>query len=101
MNADPGVMAHFPALLSREESDALVERIEAGFDQHGFGLWALEGRSTGAFIGVTGLAGPGFEAAFTPNVEIRWRPPRAGRGAGHAPRSGRPAPGGGLRGARV
>jgi RimJ/RimL family protein N-acetyltransferase len=41
MNADPGVMEHFPAPLTREESNALVDRIEAGFDEHGFGLWAL------------------------------------------------------------
>lgn len=33
LNADPLVMEHFPARLSREESDALVDRIEAGFEQ--------------------------------------------------------------------
>ena len=42
MNADPRVMEHFPAPLTREESDALVDRIEAGFAEHGFGLWAVE-----------------------------------------------------------
>lgn len=91
MNADPEVMAHFPALLSREESDALVERIEAGFDQHGFGLWALEVRSTGAFIGFTGLAVPSFEAAFTPAVEIGWRLQRSAWGQGYATEAARAA----------
>jgi RimJ/RimL family protein N-acetyltransferase len=64
MNAELEVMEHFPALLSREESEALVDRIEAGFDEHGFGLWALEVRSSGAFIGFTSLSVPSFEAAF-------------------------------------
>ena len=30
LNADPRVMEHFPALLTRQESDALLDRIEAG-----------------------------------------------------------------------
>jgi len=30
MNADPEVMEHFPATLTRAESDAFVDRIEAG-----------------------------------------------------------------------
>jgi ribosomal-protein-alanine N-acetyltransferase len=47
MNADPVVMEHFSAPLSPRESDALVERIEAGFEAKGFGLWALEVRATG------------------------------------------------------
>lgn len=89
MNADPEVMAHFPAPLSREQSDALIERIEAGFARHGFGLWALELRSTGAFAGFTGLAVPGFEAAFTPAVEIGWRLPRSAWGQGYATEAAR------------
>ena len=31
LNADPRVMEHFPALLSREESDAMAARIGAHF----------------------------------------------------------------------
>lgn len=41
-------------------------------------------RSTGAFIGFTGLAVPGFEAAFTPAVEIGWRLQRPAWGQGYA-----------------
>lgn len=91
MNADPDVIAHFPALLSRDESDGVVDRIEAGFEEHGFGLWALELRGSGAFIGFTGLAVPGFEAPFAPAVEIGWRLGRPAWGQGYATEAGRAA----------
>ena len=84
MNADPLVMEHFPALLSREESDALVDRAEAHLEQHGFGPWAAELRETAEFIGYVGLVIPQFEAAFTPCVEIGWRLAREYWGKGLA-----------------
>lgn len=70
MNRDPVVMENFPALLSPEESEAMIDRIEAHFAQRGFGLWAAELQDSGAFIGYIGLAVPRFEAVFTPCVEI-------------------------------
>lgn len=73
MNQDPPVMEYFPAVLSREESDALVDRAAAQVAEKGFGPWAAELRATGAFIGFIGLSIPRFEAAFTPCVEIGWR----------------------------
>jgi ribosomal-protein-alanine N-acetyltransferase len=69
MNADPEVMEYFPAAPTREQSDDLIEKIEAGFEVNGYGLWAVELRATGEFIGFTGLAVPEFEAHFTPAVE--------------------------------
>lgn len=47
LNGDAETMRYFPATLTRVESDRFVDRIEAGLDQHGFGLWALELRSSG------------------------------------------------------
>ena len=91
MNADPRVMEFFPAPLSREESDALITRIEAGFDRHGFGLWALEVRETGQLIGFTGLAPPEFEAHFTPAVEVGWRLAAPAWGRGYATEAARAA----------
>ncbi|GAB4159420.1 MAG: GNAT family N-acetyltransferase [Planctomycetaceae bacterium] len=73
MNADPQVMEYFPKMLSREESDALAERIEQHFDEHGFGLWAVEIKDGEPFAGFIGLVVPRFEAHFTPCVEIGWR----------------------------
>ena len=80
-------MEHFPATLSREDSDALAERIEAGFDEHGFGLWAVE--ADGEFIGFTGLSVPRFTAPFTPCVEIGWRLARSAWGRGYATEAAR------------
>ena len=73
MNRDPAVMEFFPALLSRVESDALVDRIDAHWAEHGIGLWAVEIRASGEFIGYVGLAVPRFSVHFTPCVEIGWR----------------------------
>lgn len=73
INRDPVVMEYFPATLSSAESDAMAGRIEAHFAEHGFGLWATELKTSAEFIGYIGLAVPGFQAAFTPCVEIGWR----------------------------
>jgi RimJ/RimL family protein N-acetyltransferase len=73
MNADPRVMEHFPACLTREESDKLVDWVDTHFDKHGFGPFAAELRTTGDFIGFIGLSIPAFQAHFTPCVEIGWR----------------------------
>jgi RimJ/RimL family protein N-acetyltransferase len=91
LNADRVVMEYFPAPLSRGESDALVERIEAGFERHGFGLWALQVRESGEFIGFTGLAVPPFDAHFTPAVEVGWRLARSAWDSGYATEAGRAA----------
>ena len=84
MNADPEVMEFFPSVLSRAESDALVERIGADVVKNNFGLWATEEIVSGTFIGFVGLAVPRFEASFTPCVEIGWRLARSHWGLGYA-----------------
>ena len=96
MNADPAVMEHFPAALTREESDAFVDRIQRGFDDNGFGLWALELSPDGTFVGFTGLAVPGFHAPWMdgreqPVVEVGWRLTREMWGRGLATEAARAA----------
>ncbi|WP_327103182.1 GNAT family N-acetyltransferase [Nonomuraea glycinis] len=88
MNADPEVMEHFPSPLTRAESDAFVDKIEWGFGEYGFSLWALEVRETGAFIGFAGLILQTFEAPFTPAVEVGWRLARHAWGHGYASEAG-------------
>ena len=84
LNADPRVMEYFPAPLPREESDALAARIEGHFEQHGFGLWAVEIVDIAPFAGFIGLSVPRFEAHFTPCVEIGWRLAAGYWGCGYA-----------------
>ena len=73
MNADARVMEHFPAALSRAESNALVDRIVAHWRDDGHGLWVVERTSDGAFLGFTGLAAPTGTPGMPPFVEVGWR----------------------------
>ncbi|WP_223528254.1 GNAT family N-acetyltransferase [Pseudomonas sp. GL-R-19] len=84
MCADPQVMRYFPATLSRLESASLIGRIRGHFAEHGYGLWALQRKDSGQFIGFTGLSVVGFDAPFTPATEIGWRLAREHWGLGYA-----------------
>lgn len=90
LTADPAVMEHFPALMSRDESDALIDRIVARWSG-GYGLWAVEQVEDAAFLGFVGLASPTWEAEFTPAVEIGWRLSRDAWGHGYATEAARAA----------
>lgn len=68
MNADDDVMEFFPRKFSHEQTVDMVATIESDFDSEGFGLWAVEIKATGEFIGYTGLGRLEFDAHFTPNV---------------------------------
>lgn len=73
MNKDSRVMRYFPATLSEAETDAFYNRIQDELNHKGWGLYAVELKSTGVFIGYVGLHEIGFEADFTPGIEIGWR----------------------------
>jgi RimJ/RimL family protein N-acetyltransferase len=73
MNADPQVMRYMIAPLDRETSDAYADRIDARLERQGFGLWALERRDTGEFIGFTGLNPMPAGTPGAGGQEIGWR----------------------------
>ncbi|HTW74989.1 MAG TPA: GNAT family N-acetyltransferase [Steroidobacteraceae bacterium] len=73
LNADPIVMAYFPAPLVREESDAIADRCEHLIAERGWGAWATTLKATGEFIGIVGLSNPQADLPVSPCVEILWR----------------------------
>lgn len=73
LNADPRVMAHFPAVMSRAESEAMARRCQALIDTNGAGFWAVQRVGTGEFIGHVGLHAPAPELPCSPCVEVGWR----------------------------
>lgn len=90
MNADPEVMAHLQGPASPEASDAFVDRIEAHWNTHGWGLWALEIPSVTPFIGYVGLW-PADYLGGPPTVEVGWRLARRFWGRGYATEAARAA----------
>ncbi len=95
LNRDPEVRRYLGPPLTREQSDDLLDRMTRDLEARGWGLWCVEVRDADApsrqdsggaspGIGFVGLNVPGFNAPFTPCVEIGWRLARSAWGQGFA-----------------
>lgn len=73
MNSDKEVMKYMPKCLSYDETVQFYDRISCEHETFGYGLYALELKSTGSFIGYTGFHNFDFDTEFSPGVEIGWR----------------------------
>jgi RimJ/RimL family protein N-acetyltransferase len=91
LNGDPETMRFFPATLDRAASDAMIDRIESGFDQRGYGLWALEVTATGEFVGFTGLNPMPDGVPGAGGLEVGWRLARHAWHHGYATEAARAA----------
>lgn len=90
MGQDPEVMRHLGPLMSREASDAAVDRMMAMQKAIGHCFWALEARDGGAFLGFCGLKmAPLGIRGLTGFPEIGWRLARAAWGQGLASEAAR------------
>jgi ribosomal-protein-alanine N-acetyltransferase len=84
MNEDPVVMEFLPIVTETRETAIQAARIRLHFDRHGFGPWAVQEKGGEPFLGFVGLLVVGFQAPFTPAVEIAWRLRREAWGRGVA-----------------
>lgn len=91
LNADAEVMRHFPAPLTRPQSDAMADRIQALIAERGWGFWAAEHRASGEFMGFIGLHIPAADLPCSPCMEIGWRLARPFWGQGLATEGARVA----------
>ena len=72
INADPAFTRYLTPdgqPFTRTQSEEALARWRAHWDEHGFGLWAVEERATGQFLGRIGCLEPegfpAFEIAYT------------------------------------
>jgi RimJ/RimL family protein N-acetyltransferase len=84
INADPEVMRYRFKPLTRQASDELIDRIEACFEMHDFGQWAVERIDDRRIIGFVGLEVADDETLFSPPVHIGWNLARDAWGHGYA-----------------
>jgi len=73
MNANPDVMRYFPNALHAEETKSFYDSIQQEFSEYGYGLYAVEEKDNGCFIGFIGFHRAIFDADFCPCIEIGWR----------------------------
>jgi RimJ/RimL family protein N-acetyltransferase len=84
MMADPEVTYWLGGGQGAAEAEAHIARMESGFEAGGFGIWAVECKADGAFVGSAGLADVREDIPFAPAVEVGWRLARRAWGRGFA-----------------
>lgn len=73
MNSDAETMRFFPAPLTREQTEEQVARWANQIEDHGWGLFAVDRKDTGEFIGTVGLVMTRDNLPFKSSMEIGWR----------------------------
>jgi RimJ/RimL family protein N-acetyltransferase len=82
--ADPEVTRYLSGPLTRQESEEQISRFVRHWEERGFGLWAVEHRASGAFIGFIGLLHQNDWPIGEHKTEVGWRLDRAFWGHGLA-----------------
>ena len=75
--ADGEVMRHLPGRMTRRESEEQVARFVRHWEERGFGLWAVEHKAEGRFIGFVGLRRHDDWPEGDHKTEVGWRLDRA------------------------
>ena len=84
INADPEVMAFFPAIQSLPQTTDFIKRMQAQQASKGYCYFAVDRLDNKEFIGFIGLTDQSYEADFTPCVDIGWRLKRSAWNNGFA-----------------
>jgi RimJ/RimL family protein N-acetyltransferase len=72
INADAEVRRYFyPTVLTRAQSDKVVDACQAHLEEHGFAFLAVERKEDGSFIGGAGLSWS-HDVPGPPVIEIGW-----------------------------
>ncbi|MFK4809581.1 GNAT family N-acetyltransferase [Devosia sp. ZW T5_3] len=88
---DPHVMRFYPATRSRAEADAWIDKMIAGLANGTAHFLAVERKSDGAMLGLTGTADINFPIPTEPKLEIGWVLGKDYWGQGYAPEAARAA----------
>lgn len=88
LNADPEVMAFFPATIDTDQSTLAIDIFQANFERFGYSFWAVEEINSGAFVGSVGLENHDLQevdsAQPSTQVAIGWQLAHAFWGQGLA-----------------
>lgn len=88
---DPHVMRYYPATRSRSEADAWIDRMIAGYAAGTAHFMAVERKTDGALLGLTGTANINLAIPTSPRVEIGWLLGQQFWGHAYAPEAARAA----------
>ncbi|TDL98994.1 N-acetyltransferase [Macrococcus brunensis] len=88
MNADAEVRRYFPDRLSYKRSEIVFQQMQRDIEKNNLGLFAVEEKVTGAFIGFIGMhlleKNKWFSLEEMPFYEIGWRLRKEAWGKGYA-----------------
>lgn len=73
LNSDPVVCEFLAGVQTRAECDLYFDKIQAHFEEYGYGFWAVEILATKEFAGFIGLRNLSSGVPFAPCIEIAWR----------------------------
>jgi RimJ/RimL family protein N-acetyltransferase len=96
INSEPEVAYWSGGSVTRERSDAMIDRAEASFNERGFGRFAIERKKDRTLFGFAGIMTVRPDHPFT-GVEIGWRLTKSAWGRGYATEAARAALADGFR----
>ncbi|MFD3421827.1 GNAT family N-acetyltransferase [Streptomyces decoyicus] len=91
LDGNPKVMRYIGdgSPLTRDQAAGSLARLRNGWQERGFGRFAVDVQETGEFAGWVGLSVPDFLPEVLPAVEIGWRLRQEHWGRGYAPEAAR------------